>query len=119
MRWFSLTEFDCKCGKCDCTGEKMSATLLSMVDDARDIAGIPFSITSGMRCQAHNEREGGSPTSSHLAGHAVDIACSSGSQRYQIVEALRLAGFNRIGLARTFVHADADPGKPGGVIWLY
>jgi hypothetical protein len=29
------------------------------------------------------------------------------------------AGFNRIGIAPTFIHVDNDPSKPEDVIWLY
>jgi hypothetical protein len=29
------------------------------------------------------------------------------------------AGFNRIGIADTFIHVDNDPGKAENVIWTY
>jgi hypothetical protein len=29
------------------------------------------------------------------------------------------AGFNRLGIAKTFIHVDNDPGKPEDTVWLY
>lgn len=36
----------------------------------------PILITSGARCRAHNRRVGGSPTSRHMDGLAVDVSCT-------------------------------------------
>ena len=41
LRHFSPLEFRCKCG-CGAGMEKMDADLLQMLDEARDLAGIPF-----------------------------------------------------------------------------
>ena len=41
LRHFSPVEFRCKCG-CGAGMEKMDADLLQMLDEARDLAGIPF-----------------------------------------------------------------------------
>ena len=40
LRHFSPVEFRCKCG-CGAGMEKMDADLLQMLDEARDLAGIP------------------------------------------------------------------------------
>jgi hypothetical protein len=37
----------------------------------------------------------------------------------RIVRALLGAGFTRVGIARTFVHVDADPDLPPEVVWVY
>ena len=37
----------------------------------------------------------------------------------KIVQALLTAGFTRIGIASTFIHADDDPSKPQNLIWTY
>jgi uncharacterized protein YcbK (DUF882 family) len=90
------------------SGKLMTATLLSKLNNARHIAGIPFVITSGYRTIAHNALVGGSSTSSHLDGLAVDISCKSSLDRLTMVNALIIAGFKRIGVAKTFVHVDVD-----------
>jgi len=36
-----------------------------------------------------------------------------------IVEALFDAGFTRIGIAKTFIHADCDIELPQEVLWMY
>lgn len=93
--------------------------LVSRLDRARDIAQIPFKITSGLRTVAENKKAGGVEDSSHLSGLACDIACVSSDARWKIINALLKAGFTRIGVGETFVHCDVDTSKPGNVIWHY
>lgn len=93
--------------------------LVQMLDKARGIAGIPFKINSGFRTEAENKKAGGVEDSAHLLGLAVDIACTTDSARHKILNALRDVGFNRIGIAKTFVHCDIDKSKSPNVIWLY
>ena len=71
LRHFSPLEFRCKCG-CGAGMEKMDADLLQMLDEARDLAGIPFPLSSAYRCPKHNKAVGGVPTSAHTRGYAVD-----------------------------------------------
>ena len=100
------------------SGKLMSKDLLVKLNNARHIAGIPFIITSGYRTIAHNALVGGSNTSSHLAGLAVDISCKSSLDRLTMVNALIIAGFKRIGIAKTFIHVDVDDSKPNAM-WVY
>ena len=90
-----------------------------MLDMAREKAGIPFVLNSACRCEEHNKRVGGRPTSSHLKGVAVDIRASNSRERHIIVSALLYAGFNRIGVAGSFVHTDNDKRKSQNVMWTY
>lgn len=39
--------------------------------------------------------------------------------RVPVVYSLWEAKFRRIGIGRDFIHADDDPNKPQGVVWLY
>jgi len=114
-KYFSNKETQCKCG----CGLNIKEELLNKLNEARELAGIPFTITSGARCQSHNDTVGGSKTSSHVIGLAVDISAKTSSQKFVIVKALMEAGFTRIGIAKTFVHVDIDDSKSGGVIWTY
>lgn len=117
--YFADHEFDCKCGKCGLGIDQMKPQLLLRLATAREIADCSFVLTSAMRCTAHNAAEGGRPTSSHLTGWAVDVRALSSRKRFKIIKALLQAGFERIGVAKTFIHADCDPRKPKGVTWLY
>jgi uncharacterized protein YcbK (DUF882 family) len=122
MKYFKLSEFDSP--DVVGSGEAMDMDFLSRVDQARSIAQIPFKITSGFRTQQYNEgllARGykASANSSHLKGLAADIACTDSSSRHKIITALMKAGLNRIGIADTFIHVDADTSKPSNVIWTY
>ena len=74
---------------------------------------------SGYRSKAHNQKVGGVPQSSHRLGKACDIACIGSRHRFLIVNALIEAGFNRIGIAKNFIHVDNDMNKSSNVIWTY
>lgn len=103
------------CGKAD-----LDLQLMVMLDRARDFAGVPFKINSGFRCEEHNAEVEGKPTSSHLTGKAVDIAIPADNlSRFKIIEGLFMAGFKRMGEAKTFVHVDVDPDKPSPRKWPY
>lgn len=117
MKYFNLSEFDSPDQKG--SGKYMQESTLQMLDIARRIAGIPFKINSGYRTEKHNKRVGGVSESSHTKGYAVDISCVGSNSRFKIVSALQEAGFNRIGIGKTFIHADNDPMKIKNVIWLY
>lgn len=113
MTHFRLGEFACKCG---CGRAEMNPRFLEMIDEARRLAGIPFVVTSGFRCETHNTAVG-STSANHTKGLAADIACNGGPDRYDMVAAMIKAGFRRIGLARGFIHCDINDGP--GSIWLY
>ena len=117
MKHFSLNEFDSP--DIESGGENMDQGFLDLLDEARSIADIPFKINSGFRTKEHNEKVGGKPKSSHLRGYAADIACNDSRSRHIIIDSLLSAGFNRIGIAKSFIHVDNDPEKDGDVIWVY
>lgn len=109
------------------SGDNMDGEFLEMLDEARDIAEIPFKITSGFRTKEHNDWLIASPkykaskTSSHLKGLAADIAVRDSRSRWLVINALLLAGFTRIGIANTFIHVDLSPvtDKTQNVVWTY
>jgi hypothetical protein len=71
---FKLEEFKCQCGGKYCTGypEILDTQLLLNLQSVRDQFGSTV-ITSGLRCSKHNSKVGGSSTSRHKSGKAVDI----------------------------------------------
>jgi len=116
MLHFDIQEFDDP--TLQNSGINMDATFLQMLDDARGIAGIPFTINSGYRTKEHNEKVGGVSNSSHLVGKAADIKVGNGNERYIILNALIKAGYKRLGVGQTFLHCDNDETKPNS-IWTY
>ena len=97
----------------------MNQEFLLKLDRAREVAQIPFKINSAYRTPEHNAKIGGKPNSSHLKGLAVDISATDSRQRFTILKALIDTGFNRIGVAKTFIHVDDDKSKSPEVVWLY
>lgn len=97
----------------------LKSELVKLLDEARHIAGIPFKLNSGYRTKEQNKNAGGVPDSAHLSGLAVDIACTTDSARHKIINALQKVGFNRIGISKSFIHADIAKDKSPNVIWLY
>ena len=105
-KWFSEKEV-----------EGLNYDLVAMLDKARDIAGVPFIITSGFRSETVNDLVGGVDHSAHESGLAVDLACNNSSSRYKMLLALIQAGFNRIGIYDRHFHVDIDDTKESNVIW--
>jgi uncharacterized protein YcbK (DUF882 family) len=56
--------------------EEMQEVFLLLLDSIRDIADMPFYVTSDYRTPDENKRVGGSPTSLHMQGVAVDFVIS-------------------------------------------
>jgi len=102
---FSPVEFSCPC----CGEYYHDPFLLTMLQDARTISGIPFNMNSGHRCEIHNAIVGGVPLSTHLA-IAYDID-APGPERFRIRDSLLEAGFSTFGLYQTFIHTDPRPGR--------
>ena len=114
-RYFKLTEKTGTYG----TIADLLPELVDKLDEARHIAGVPFKITSGYRNPKHNAQVGGVDDSTHTTKEAVDIACTDSAIRWKIINALIQVGFNRIGVAKNFIHADISKTKPQNVIWTY
>lgn len=98
-------------------------SLREKLEAARNIAGIPFIVTSGFR-SAENQndlvaRGKSSPTSSHPKGLAVDVRATDSDERFRIIDAALRAGINRIGVGKDFIHLDIDQDKKQNLIWMY
>lgn len=116
-KYFKHDEFKCRCG----CGMDVSDKLKSIIFEMREDAGVPFIITSGARCLAHNAKVGGKQNSAHTRGLAVDIAYSNSSVRYAIEHQAHLHGVKRIGVnnAKKFIHIDIDDTLPQCVSFEY
>ncbi len=119
VKHFKKDEFACKCG---CGDSDVSMELVVRLDNARSIAGVPFKITSGKRCEQHNRKVTTCETPSaspHLNGHAADIYAEDSRTRFKILDGVKRAGFTRIGIGKDFIHVDCDPTKADELVWLY
>ena len=93
-------------------------TLMMQLDNARDMAGVPFVITSGLRTPEENKECGGVADSAHLSGLAVDIEAETDEKKLRIVYGALVAGFCRIGISNAHIHLDIDKEKQQNVLWI-
>lgn len=113
--YFNEQEFVCKC----CGEGSIDGALLNRLNLARQIAGIPFVIKSGYRCEKNNKKVGGRSNSAHLRGLAVDIQAKDSRTRHKVLSAVYAAGFKRIGINPQFIHVDVDESLPSEVSFMY
>ena len=103
--------------QCPCCGEvKIDNAFLARLRLAREIAGVPFHISSGYRCEKHNE-EVGSTSRNHIEGKAADLVVVDGPTRGRILKGLYKAGFTRVGVHALFIHCDTMDEVES--CWLY
>jgi len=113
MRYFKLSDFDCK----ETGNNEMSEEFLEKLDDLRHKCGFPFIITSGYRDPTHSIEARKAKAGTHARGIASDIRINNGNEAYDIIKNAQSMGFTGIGLAKSFVHVDIRKGMP--VIWSY
>tara|TARA_R110000751_G_scaffold48048_2_gene107321 strand:- start:291 stop:653 length:363 start_codon:yes stop_codon:yes gene_type:complete len=112
---FDREEYACKCG---CGKDDVKDELAIKVQQVRDILKRSITINSGIRCINHNTTINATPTSSHIDGWAADLKYTGSAERYALLTAVTKV-FDRIGIAKTFIHVDVDANKTAGVVWLY
>ena len=112
---FSRSEFLCR----GCGAEGIDLALVEVLQKVRDAVG-PMRINSAFRCPPCNNEVGGSESSSHLVGKAVDLHCDNSLKRYKLISSLIAQGVSRIGIRADFIHADIDVEKKSpNVVWVY
>lgn len=77
IRYFRRDEpgIFCPCGRCGGYPAEPSETLMRLADRIRTMAGAPATVSSTVRCAAHNaELSGSAPNSRHLQGRAMDFS---------------------------------------------
>ncbi len=113
MKYFSLSEFDCKE-----TGENnMNPEFLEKLDALRNYCGLPFIITSGYRSPSHSLEAIKEIPGTHAQGIAADIKITNSAHRYSLIKAALEHGFTGIGVAGDFIHLDIRSSLP--VMWTY
>ena len=111
---FSVNEMTCKCG---CGRHEMDGEFMRMLQTLRDEMQGPLKVSSGFRCEEHNEMVS-TPgrTGPHTKARATDDIIS-GERAMVLFEKARQIGFSGIGLsqkgdhAHKFVNLDTLPRK--------
>lgn len=123
LQYFSVVEFECRCG---CGRAPMDNEFLERLDAVRGAYGKPLAVTSGYRCPSYNAKVSGTGmTGPHTTGKAADLAVARGDAYKLLGIALRY-GFTGIGVqqkgAARFLHLDTltdAPGQPRPTLWSY
>jgi zinc D-Ala-D-Ala carboxypeptidase len=106
--------------------EKMGFQFMLKLDRMRHEAGVPCPVTSSYRTPAHNKAVGGAKDSAHCDGTEPETFCESADiqpvdshDRYEIIRAAFLVGFERIGIyANGSIHVDTTGDRrPNRVLW--
>ena len=110
IRYFTRAEFRCPCGKCGGFPVEPDENLVRLADKVREHFGAPAIVSSGVRCQAHNDGLPGSAKNSyHLRGKAVDFCVRgiSGAKLLAYVKQLPVHYVYQINDS-DFVHMDVN-----------
>jgi len=90
--------------------------LMMQLDNARDMAGVPFVITSGLRTPEESITCGGYATDPHTKGLGADIASENDQTNLRIIYGALVAGFCRIFIGKGHIHLDIDKDEPQNVL---
>ena len=90
---FSRSEMACRCGS---GHDEMDQEFMRMLQALRDEIG-PMPVTSGFRCDAHNNEVSTVKNGPHTLAKAADILIS-GERAMQLFEKARQIGFSGVGL---------------------
>lgn len=110
----------CTCGHPDCDKRSVNQKTLNQAQRGRDILKHPLKVNSGGRCPFHPDEAHRTTPADHQKGNGIDIAVT-GATRGDVVNAGIKAGFNAIGVAKTFVHWGYREDLPDGhvTMWVY
>lgn len=128
LKYFDVNrEFKCPCQSPSCNAPILPHRLLGLyLDRAREMLGLPIVVTSGNRCRTHNTLIGGTEPSEHVWPEGclgADLDAPDGRSAWQLHDALRQAGFTRIGWYKKHLHAGvgdivAPAQFPTTVLWM-
>jgi len=108
----------CTCEHSQCDKRSVKQWVLNQVQEIRNEANRPLTITSGGRCPYHSDEIRRVNPADHQKCIAVDIAVSNGTERSEIVRLGIKHGATAIGPANQFVHLGWRVNETP-VMWLY
>ena len=108
IRYFTRAEFRCPCGKCGGFPVEPEEALVRLADKVREHFGAPVMVSSGVRCQAHNDELPGSAKNSyHIRGKAMDFCVRGVSGATLLAYVRQLPGVHyAYQIDDSFVHMD-------------
>ena len=107
IRYFKRAEFRCPCGKCGGFPAEPEEALVRLADRVRGHFGVPVTVTSGVRCQSHNNALPGSvPNSRHIRGKAMDFIVGGFSASSVVAYVQTLGVHYTYAIDHTAVHMD-------------
>ena len=110
IRYFTRAEFRCPCPRCGGFPVEPEEKLVRLADQVREHFGAPVIVSSGVRCQSHNDELDGSVKNSyHLRGKAMDFCVRGvpGATLLAYVKTLPVHYAYQIGNS-DFVHMDVN-----------
>lgn len=109
IRYFTRNEFRCPCSRCGGFPAEPEEALVRLADRVREHFGKPITVSSGVRCPAHNREVGGVANSRHLRGKAMDF-CVSGVAGARVLAFVQSMDGVRYAYAidGSFVHMDVE-----------
>lgn len=106
IKYFSKSEFVCKCG---CKSDEMEEKLIKTADKVRDHFGKRITVSSGRRCAKHNAKVGGVSNSRHLSGKAMDFCVDGLSASLVLTYVQKLPEIRyAYAIDSNFVHMDVE-----------
>lgn len=108
VKYFSRWEFRCPCGRCGGFPVEPEERLVRLADMVRQHFDAPATVSSGVRCQAHNDELPGSVKNSyHLRGKAMDFCVRGVSGATLLAYVRQLPGVHyAYQIDDSFVHMD-------------
>lgn len=83
---------------------------VNLYQPVREILGVPIIITSGYRCSALNKAVGGSSTSAHMSGYAIDFTAPKfGTPKIIVPHIVRKLKENSIGFDQAIIEYPKSP----------
>ena len=115
IRYFTKTEFKCKCGGRHCNGypAEIDMVMVGYADEIRERLGVPLGVNSGLRCRQHNLACGGVSNSQHLYGTACDLGCPPGTTPAEMAKVAEdvIGNTGGIGIYSWGIHIDSRKTK--------
>lgn len=109
VKYFRREEFRCPCSRCGGFPVEPNETLAHLADQVREHFGAPMIISSGVRCQAHNdELKGSAPNSYHVRGKAIDFTIRGYTASQVLVYVRTLPVHYAYAIDGRYVHMDVE-----------
>ena len=107
--YFTREEFRCPCPRCGGFPVEPSEELVRLADHVREYFGVPITVSSGVRCQAHNDELPGSvPNSYHVRGKAMDFTVKGKTSAQVLAYVKTLPIHYAYAIDDSYVHMDVD-----------